>query len=232
MRRHLIWVLGFLLGLPGMAQSALVLNQPLFMVDGRSSHVVNGTGFIVYDRIELAQTMQVESLTWVGAFIDVRPDAVNPVAHPATTWHFQVLNDASGGPGSVTDSSSVLSADVTANLLGQATLSGRLVDVYRFAATLLDPLLIVGGGPQWFGLFSENDAADPRFAWFSGTGGDGLSRQIFQPGQTFTDYVDRAMRLEGSAVPEPPTWLLVALVLGAVAGRSRRRGRPISRQRT
>ncbi len=227
MHRRLIVGLCSWLMLLGAAQAIPLLSQPLVLNDGRASHVANGTGFIVYDRIQLPQTSQIESLTWVGAFIDTANSANNPVANPATTWHFQVLDDALGNPGAVTDNATLSSASVVATLLGQGTLAGQPVNVYRFAATLVDPLLVVGGIDQWFTLFSENASADPRFGWFSdgnGVGlGDGVAKQLSLSSQTFSSQGDRALTLDGSHVPEPATLSLLALALVATARCSRRR---------
>lgn len=225
MRRQLSVFVGLWLGLWACAQAVPVLNQPLVVQDGRSSHVSGGgsVGFILYDRIELAQSAQVDSLSWVGAFIDTAITGNNPVSLPSNfTWRMQVLADAAGTPGTVTDSAAVAFNAVTATLLGQVSLAGSTVNVYRFAASLVDPLLIAGGVDQWFTVFADSSVADPRFAWFSGSGGDGVSLQRSLANQTFTSFGDRALTLDGTlVVPEPALLPPLALVLLALARRAR-----------
>lgn len=221
---RLILCLLLALGLSGGARAAVLLDQPLVFIDGRASHVAGGSsGFITYDRITLAQAAAVDRVTWIGAFIDTANLQNNPVAPVATSWTLQVAQDAAGVPGAVSDSVSLAFADVAATLLGSATLAGQPVFYYAFSALLADPLYVAGGTAQWFAVFSEDAAADPRFAWLSGSGGDGVARQQFLANGSWTPYTDRALRLEGNVVPEPATaWLLaMALLLGVVGVRRR-----------
>jgi hypothetical protein len=222
MRRSWFMGLCLLLVLLRSAHGAPLLSQPLVFVDGRASHVTNGTGFITYDRIQLAQTSLIDSVTWIGAFIDTSTPANNPVPLQATTWNFQVLGDALGNPGSLIDSTSMASASVASTLLGSATLAGQSVNVYSFTASLADPLLIAGGADQWFTVYSENGNADPRFAWLSGSGGDGVSQQQSLANHTFTTYGDRALTLAGQAVPEPATLPLLLLAFSGLVVATRR----------
>lgn len=207
-------------------QAAVLLDQPLQIADGRASSVYNGgtAGFMTFDRIQLSQTAMVDRVTWIGAFVDTENPANNPVAPAAANWTFQVAQDAAGAPGAVTDSTTIAFAQATAAFLGTAVLAGQPVTVFRFEAALADPLLVGGGTDQWFSVFAEDALVRPGFAWFSGQGGDGLSTQL-RPGQSsLGPYTDRAMKLEGFAVPEAPTLGLVAAALMA-AGLGRRRRR-------
>lgn len=207
------------------AQALPVLDQPVVNGDGRASSLYNGgsSGFVVYDRITLAQTTLVDRITWTGAFIDTVDPANNPVAPAAAGWTFQVASDLAGAPGAITDSASAAFGDAAAVLLGMGTLAGQSVAVYEYSITLADPLLVAGGSAQWFTVFSVDAAMRPGFAWFSGSGGDGLSLQL-RPGQsTLGPYTDRALQLDGLLLPEPPMALLLGVALLTAALTRRRR---------
>jgi hypothetical protein len=66
---------------------------------------------------------------------------------------------------------------------------------------------------------------NPFFSWIQGSGGDGISNQvIFNNGVVVNDFsceTNRAFAL--AAGPEPPTLSLLAVGLGALAARRRRR---------
>ena len=203
------------------AQATVVLEQPLLFVDGRASSVFDGgtTGFVTSDRISIAQSTQVDRVSWVGAFIDTQNTANNPVPPAADRWILSIAADAGGNPGATTDSVTLDFAQASATLLGSASLAGQPVNVYRFTADLIDPLLIAGGAEQWFSVVAENALQRAGFAWMSGSGGDGLARQQQLGGGLLGPYTDRALTLEGQTVPEAPTLALLAIALVAAAYR-------------
>lgn len=206
------------------AHAAVVLDQPLVLVDGRASSVFDGgtTGFITYDRITISQSAMVDRVSWVGAFIDSENTDNNPVLPAADRWTLSVSADSGGNPGAATDSATIDFAAASATLLGIATLAGQPVHVFRFTADLLDPLLVAGGTEQWFSVVAENALQRVGFAWISGQGGDGLARQQRLGGGLLGPYIDRALTLEGQAVPEAATLPLLALAL-VIAARVTRR---------
>ncbi|MBS1829479.1 MAG: PEP-CTERM sorting domain-containing protein [Acidobacteria bacterium] len=196
-----------------------LLNQPLVSVDGRTSHTTNGTnGLQVWERFSLPQSAHINSLTFVGAFIDIGTPGNNPVLPAGNTWNFQLASDNSGNPGTVTASQSLAFNDVQQTYLGTASLSGQTVYFFNFSADLLTPFLVNAGETTWLSILVQADNLDPRFAWISGSGGDGVSKQIsLGSGNIFT-YTDRALTLDGSNVPEPGTLVLLsagALLIGA-----------------
>ncbi len=207
-----------LLLIPAALPAAVLLNQPLAFVDGRSSTVAGPTtGFKTYERFTLAQSANINRITFIGAFADFTNTANNPVNPSGDNWNFEVTADNAGNPGSVTDSDSLAFASVQQTLLGNSTLSGQPVRVYSFTADLANPLFVAGGQTAWLSIFSTAANLDPRFAWLSGSGGDGVSKQLFLSNGAFTAYTDRAVTLEGEFVPEPGTFVLLgagALLLG------------------
>lgn len=220
--RYLV-CLGFaLLAFSASVRAEIVLSQPLIYIDGRASSVSGGVGFVTHDRITLDQSYEVNRISWVGAFIDLAPGGANPVDPLATSWTFEVAQDGGGSPGAVTDSAVVAAAGVTALYLADASLAGYPVRVYEFSVTLADPLLMLGGSPLWLAIIANTPAVDPRFAWFSGSGGDGVSQQQQLGGSVVGQYTDRALTLEGRALPEPTglAWAALAIALALYKRRS------------
>lgn len=223
MRRLICGVL-CVLGLAGGAHAAVLLDQPLLLPgDGRASYVGGSTNFVTYDSITLAQTAEINQVSWIGGFFDTGNSANNPAPFNATAWQFLVAQDAGGAPGALLDSTSILSNNVSASFQMQATLAGQPIALYLFTATLTDPLLVAGGATQWFSIVAQGPTPNPLFAWMSGSGGDSASIQ-FGPGNPLNLARDRALRLEGNEVPEPPVLILLAsaALLGAWRLRSGR----------
>lgn len=104
-------------------------------------------------------------------------------------------------------------------------LAGQPVYVYQYSVSLATPIYLPGGSPVWFSVYTSSAAADPRFAWFSGSGGDGVATQLNLGDGTYGQYVDRALALEGTVapVPEPSTLALLAMSASTVILRRRSR---------
>lgn len=219
------WLQGATLAL-GLIQGALaapILNQPIALVDGRSSHLSGSpNNFITYDRIALISSYSVNKVSWVGAFIDLQTPANNPVLPEAVSWGFRVASDVANAPGLITDSASLAFGDATQEFLGTGNLAGQAAYFYRFTALLDDPLMLEGGVNQWFSVFAEGPDTVPLFAWISGSGGDGVSSQFLANGTFVGNYTDRALTLEGNLVPEPPMLMLLLPALGAALALRRR----------
>lgn len=215
-----------LLPCAAVVSAAPILTQPLAVIDGRSSHVTGpSTGFVTYDKVQVAQDWLVDRITWTGAFIDATVVANNPVIGTADSWTFGVYADAAGVPGASLDSASVSFAAPTATYLGVTNLAGQPVYVYEYSVSLATPIYLPGGSPVWFSVYATSATADPRFGWFSGSGGDGVAKQLNLGDGTYGQYVDRALALEGTAapVPEPSTLALLAMSAGTIILRRRSR---------
>lgn len=202
----------------------VLLNQPLAFVDGRASTITSPvSGFKTWDSFSLANPALIRRITFIGAFIDIATPANNPVAPSGDTWNFELATDNSGNPGTVTGSQSLAFQSVAQQLLGGTTLAGQPVHVYRFTADLLAPLFVTGGETMWLSVFSAASNLDPRFGWYSGSGGDGVSKLINLGTGNLNTYLDRAMTLEGDTVPEPSSVILISAG-GLLIGLYRRRG--------
>jgi len=202
----------------------VLLTQPLAFVDGRTSTVANATnGFKTWDSFSLADSARITRITFIGAFLDNATPANNPVAPSGDTWNFDLATDNAGDPGAVAGSQSLAFNTVAQQFLGSATLAGQPVHAYRFTADLLAPLFVTGGETMWLSVFSAASNLDPRFAWLSGAGGDGVSKQVNVNNGNSNTYNDRAMTLEGDTVPEPGSLILISAG-GLLIGLFRRRG--------
>lgn len=207
-----------LLMVPTFLSAGTLLNQPFATIDGRTSHTTNGTnGLQVWERFSLPQSAYIDKITFVGAFVDLGTTANNPVQPAGNTWNFQLATDNAGDPGALTSSQSLAFNAVQQTLLGSASLAGQPVFFYSFTANLLTPIFVNGGETSWLSVLVQSDNADPRFAWISGSGGDGVSKQISLGSGNISTYTDRALTLDGSNVPEPGTFVLLsagALLIG------------------
>jgi len=205
-----------LLILGGLTASAdVIVDQPLAFSDGRTSQIfAPNAGFLMWDRIQIAQSSSVNQVTWTGGFFASGPTAPTP---EGDSWTFAVASDNAGVPGTVTDSATLAFNAVSFQFLGYGTLGGLQTGFYRLNATLPSSLFLQGGVQQWFSIYVEGNGAS-GFGWISGSGGDGVSKQQNLGSGTYTTYADRAFQLNGSAaVPEPSELALlsgVALAAG------------------
>ncbi|MFN7934471.1 MAG: PEP-CTERM sorting domain-containing protein [Bryobacteraceae bacterium] len=195
-----------------------LLNQPLASIDGRASHTSTGAnGFKTWESFSLSQSAVINRITFIGAFIDTATPANNPVNPVGDTWNFELAPDNAGNPGSVSASNSLAFNTVQPTFLGNATLSGQPVHFYSFVADLLTPFHVNAGETTWLAIFVQASSMDPRFSWISGSGGDGVAKQVTLSNGNFTTYTDRALTLDGSNVPEPGSLALLsagALLIG------------------
>lgn len=189
----------------------VLLNQPLDFTDGRASTITSATsGFKTWDNFTLAESALIHRITFIGAFIDTVTSANNPVSPSGDNWNFQLATDDAGNPGSVTATESLPFNSVQQLFLGSGTISSQPVHVYRFTADLITPLFVTGGEITWLSTFSSAATLTPRFAWLSGSGGDGVAKQIVLSSGSISTYTDRAFRLDGDTVPEPGSLLLIS----------------------
>ncbi len=204
---------------------AVLLDQPFSGGNVRASSTTDGTtGFKTWDRISLSTASQVTKVTWVGSFLDLTNLANNPVAPDADFWHIDIASDAAGSPGAVFASATLPFADVLRTLLGTSTVAGQPVSVHSYEATLASALFIPGQQMVWMSIYSTNNTTEPTFGWWPGSGGDGVAKQYYLPNNSeFGAYSDRALKLEGSAVPEPGTHAMLGAGMLAIGLARRKR---------
>ncbi len=187
------------------------------------------SGFRTFDAFALAQSANVERVTWSGAWLDL--GAPQPAAAPLpdlTGWEIAFYSNAAGQPGALLSSQTLSAAAVTATgpttvVWGFGQLGLFNASYYTYTVDLPTPVGLAGGTPFWLSVQALGGTSGPHFGWYAGTGGDGTSWQT-SPGTPGTVGGDRHFRLDGS-VPEPATLILfgVAGVLVAMRRRSPQR---------
>lgn len=226
------WKLTAALGLTlfaTLAPAATLLDQPVAFFDSRASSTTDGTtGFQTWDRISLANSGQVQRISWVGGFLDTTTLANNPVVADADSWEIQIASDNGNEPGNVFSTTSVPFLSVMSTLLGNGTIINQPVAFYRYTLDLPAAISLSSGTTYWLSIMSRDTATMPIFAWLSGSGGDGVAKQYYSPtGNLQGTYTDRALTLEGdldnAGVPEPATNALLAAGLVAIAALRKRR---------
>jgi len=191
---------------------------------GRTSETANQTGFVSFDDFSFASPTTIGHATWYGIFVNA--DLTNGV--PNTSRWDILINDNTGpggAPGPLV--ADTLNAPTVRTALGTGLFGNNPVTVYEFDADLT-PFTAAAGTKYWFGVVSVGvgGSAVPFFSWIQGNGGYGVSAHIqLTNGNPVSDSIvatDRALTLS-SPVPEPATLTLIALGLGGIAARRRRR---------
>ena len=155
-----------------------------------------------YDDFTLAQTGTITGVDWTGEFF-----------HPPTTatidsFTISFYGDNAGIPGTqlFTDT---IPGDANAVSLGPGDNNDQ--PGYSYSTNLDSPFVADAGTKYWMSI-AANFPLGPQWAWDSGTGGDGVSYQVFL-GTGIPRTTDDAFTLIGT-VPEPSP--VYAMLLGAL----------------
>ncbi len=200
-----------------------LLNQPIGGSNVRTSatNTTDSDGFITWDRFSLTQSALINQITFVGGFYDANNAAAAP-APDFDTFEIRLAADNANTPGSILATYSLLASDVSFQFLGGATAGGFALNVNRYTANLANAMSLMANQTYWLTIYSKNDNLNTPFVWWPGSGGDSVSKQFYVPTNGSAFYGDRAMTLEGSAVPEPASMALIGAGLVAVIAIRRR----------
>ena len=218
------------------ASAAVLYSPTVISASPRSSDYgsVSGSGFRTFDIFTLAESSFVERATWSALWFDgANPDPAPAPSPDVTTWEISFYADNAGTPGTLLSSLLFAPASVTSTFQGNGVLSaGGTFNAafYEYAVDLTSPFSATAGAQYWISILARSDNFYPAFAWRGATGGDDSSyQQTLGAGESVQSATavarDRAVVLEGSSVPEPGTFGLVAgaLLLLPLANRLRRR---------
>jgi hypothetical protein len=182
-----------------------------------------GGGFQAFDDFSLGSSATIRSVTWTGFFVNSVGAGTNPPSAPSTTsWQISFSADSGGSPGAALETETISAADVHATFLGDVSGLGTTVAWYTFSAILPTSFAATGGTTYWFSTVSNQPAFNPFFSWSSdgitetnGTWQVGIDGTVFPLQERSAD--GRVFSLSTSA-PEPGTWSLMFLGVGAIGG--------------
>lgn len=170
-----------------------------------SAGILNGDDFSVVNSINL------ESISWWGAYIDPNSGLLTPSPDPSEDqFSVKIFNALSDTPNNVSDLTGILSRSV----------AGSNSDYYLYQLTL-NSSLSLGAGNHFLSI--QNQISTVNWFWLFGTPGNGTT--IFNVASD-TDWtedslsgIDMAFSLEGSriqTIPEPNTLILLLLGSGMI----------------
>jgi hypothetical protein len=174
----------------------------------------SSSGFRSLDNFTVAPGGTVEKVTWSGFWLDLAGQVPAPAPSPdVTSWEIAFYADNAGTPGTQLLLQSFPAADVTSIFNGFGVYNigtAHNVAFYTYSVDLTSAFQAAAATQYWVAVLSRSTEYNPVFAVLGATGYDDASYQqqlgaglaITSSGEVFRD---RAITLEGTAVPEPGT---------------------------
>jgi hypothetical protein len=167
----------------------------------------------MYDNFMLATSASINEVSWTGEYFNP------PNQGTITAWTVNFYADAAGQPGSL------LESNYDTGTGGETYLGSYAgFPTYTYDVSLAGPFAAAAGTQYWMSIVPDL-GFPPQWGWSSGTGGDGMSYQVFF-GTGSSIAADMSFTLSGTAtVPEPASFALAGIGLGLVGLASWRRRR-------
>ena len=186
---------------------------------------------MVMSSFELAQTSSVTSISWQGLYVSTDL-AANPPAPDSSSFTLSAFASSVGMPGALLGSETFnvgsggiqetfVANDPTFVFSGSTT--PTTAAIYDYNLVLPVPELAAGGTTYFLSIVANTTkpAGSPAWLWMSG-GENGPSYSNYPTGPA--DTLSRTFSIDGSAVPEPSSIVMLTLGVAGIFG-LRRRGK-------
>ncbi len=173
---------------------------------------VYGNFATMFDNFTLISTDSITHVNWIGGYFNP------PTAGSISSFEVAFWADDGGAPGALLYSQTVM-GDANETFITDVT--GYPTYAYNLGLTTAFPAL--AGTTYWLSV-QPTIPYPPQWGWAVGTGGDGMSYQIFNGvgGVVEADMAFSLEHREGEAIPEPISLALAGgglLLLGFLARR-------------
>ncbi|WP_165227093.1 PEP-CTERM sorting domain-containing protein [Aquisphaera insulae] len=211
-----------------LVKADILLERPPTVQDGYyyvwgSSLAPAGDSWMTLDDIRLSTDSVVTGISWQGMYLRPDPSTGDIIDGTPNTYSWYLGIYKSGGtasfPYDLVASQFVDASAVTTTLGGTTYWGSNKVNYYNESVDLTTGFSLEANQTYYLAIYSLGTSTSDGWLWLSGTGGNGVSYQYSSAyDATFTRELDRTFTLTGHAIPEPPSFALVAIGILGLAG--------------